>query len=204
LDRALLWSFGFVPLLFMPAMGLLFGSELQLQWGTAFVPFTIPAVIELWAWHRGEVRFKARRALIAFAVLQTLLLTINMCTSVRGPEFMQSHHWHRLPTDRLAQSLGRQARGALGGPIRVVDGPGLVAEAMSARWSEHPLVVIDGNDAISPWLDAAAREHCPRLMLRQGVGPVGPDWRLADESVPGLYWRVTPPRDTRTPCRAGA
>jgi len=138
---------------------------------------------------------------MAFAALQMLLLAVNMCTSVKGPESMQSHHWHQFPTDRLAQSLGGQARSALGGPIQIVEGPGLVAEALSVRWNEHPLVMIDGNDAISPWIDASARVHCPRLVLRQDPRLVGPDWRLADESVPGLYWRVAPPLDARMPCR---
>ncbi|MBK8667234.1 MAG: glycosyltransferase family 39 protein [Burkholderiales bacterium] len=41
----LLWGFG--PLLLMLALGLVWGVELQMQWGTAFMLWTVPAVLEL-------------------------------------------------------------------------------------------------------------------------------------------------------------
>lgn len=200
LDRALLWSFGFVPLLFMPAMGLAFGSELQSQWGTAFVAFTVPAVMEVWAWCRGRLEFRPLRAVTAFIVLQMVMLAINAYTSPKAPAGMQSHHWSRFPSAHLAHELRRPVRRALGGPVAVIDGPSAIAGALSLRMHERPLVLINGNAKISPWISEAVLQHCPRLVLRQGSLGTEHGWKLADVAFPGLYWRVQPALDPSMPC----
>lgn len=201
LDRALLWSFGFVPLLFMAGMGLVFGSDLQAQWGTAFVHFTVPAVMELWAWRRGgRLSLHAPRAVKAFVVLQGLLLSINLATSPKAPAGLQSPHWSRFPSARLAHDLSRPVRRALGGPVRVIDGPGAVAGALSLRMHEHPLVLIDGDATISPWVSDSARLHCARLVLRENPPAPAEGWQPAGAEFPGLVWRVQPALDPSRPC----
>lgn len=67
----------------MPAVGIIFGSELQLQWGTAFLPFVVPAAMELVpfdTWLRVRMTF----ALKAFMALQACLLVLSYATSQQG------------------------------------------------------------------------------------------------------------------------
>lgn len=191
LDRAVLLAYGLVPLVFMASVGLLFGSELQLQWGTAFSLFAVPAAMELLAMLRAGTTMSLRRAVWAFVLLQTLLLGVNLFTSARAPLRLQSKHWCRFPSARLAAELGGPARRALGGPIRVVDGPSALAGALSLQLPEHPLVLIDGRPDISPWLPADMPASTPTLQLHLFEGGQ-PDagWTAVGPAFPGLAWRV--------------
>lgn len=190
LTRSLLLAFGIVPLAFMAAIGLLFGSELQLQWGTAFAPFAVPAATELLAMRKSGATLSLRRATIAFVGIQILLLSVNWFTSAKAPARWQSAHWCRFPSAQLAQELAGPARRALGGPVRIIDGPSQLAGALALQLPEQPWVLIDGRPDISPWVPADELSHSPVLQLRVYQGTLDPAWQAVGADFPGLAWRV--------------
>lgn len=195
LTRSLLLAYGFVPLAFMAAIGLLFGSELQLQWGTAFVPFAVPAVMELLALRKKGTTLSLRRAAIAFVAIQILLLGVNWFTSAKAPARWQSAHWCRFPSARLAQELAGPARRALGGPVRIIDGPSQLAGALALQLPEQPLVLIEGHPEFSPWVPIDELARSPVLQLRVYEGTLDSTWQAVGADFPGLAWRVRWPRD---------
>jgi len=203
LSRASLLSFGLVPLTMMPAMGLLGGADLQLQWGTAFAAFTVPAVLELLSM-RGMVVSKQAlsRAFNAFLVLQLILLGVNLMTSPLGPQRLESKHWCRFDSAGMARAIAEPSRQDAGGEIRIVEGPAGIAGALALKLPGKPLVLIDGNPAISPWLSSEALRLCPRLQLDVAVGPHDRSWRMVGPQFLDIYWRVISPGDNDRPCPA--
>ncbi len=203
LSRALLLSFGGVPLVSLAALGLLGGVQLQLQWGTAFAALLVPAVMELLAW-RGLV-FSQRvlwRAAKAFLVLQLLLLGLNALTSPLGPQQWQSSHWGRFKAADLAQAIAGPARQKAGTPILVIEGPANYAGALALELSERPKVLIDGNLAISPWLSRDSLLRCSRLQLDRSIGPRDASWHAAGPNFPDIYWRMLKPTRADETCSA--
>lgn len=190
-SRALLLVWGLVPLLFTTLVGLLFGADLQLEWGTSFLLFAVPAAMEALPgvpW----VRVPLRPVLITFAALQFVLLSVNVATSPRGPRLARDDHWRGFDSARLARLLQAPARRALGGPICVVSGPPVPAGALALALDDHPRVLIDGRFDRSPWISRQRVEACGLLELAEdaplpGGRPVGP-------AFPRLSWRIVPPR----------
>ena len=192
--RALLLSWGLVPLLFMPLMGLATGSLLQMRWGTPFLLFAIPAVMELCASRVAWPRMGMRGALKAFVAIQLLLLLLSHLTSPFGPPAMRDRHWRAFDSSALARLVEAPARAALsGGPICVVSGPGKVAGALALRLTDHPLVLIDGRYETSPWVSADLVRRCGLLQLQQGA-PL-PGGTPVGALFPDLWWRVIRPVD---------
>ena len=188
--RALLLSWGLVPFVFMPLLGVLFGSDLQLQWGTAFLLFTVPAAMELVPrrlWDRADLG----TVLKAFLAIQALLLVLSLVTSPRGPASLRDHHWRTFDSSKLAAIIAVPARDALGSPIRVVIGNTADAGALALQLPEHPVVLLDGRFDHSPWVSPDLLNRCGALQLGSmtalsGATPVGP-------AFPGLAWRVVKP-----------
>ena len=203
LARALLLSFGGVPMASLAAMGLLGGVQLQLQWGTAFAALLVPALMELLT-GRGLVLSSAvlLRATQAFLVLQALLFGFHALTSSLGPERWQSAHWCRFKSADLSQSIAGPARQTTGAPIQIVEGPANYAGALALEMSERPKVLIDGDLAISPWLRKDALRHCNRLQLARSAGPHDASWQAAGPKFPDIYWRVIRPGNTGEACSA--
>ena len=197
--RALLLAWGLVPLIFMPLVGVLLGADLQLQWGTPFLLFAVPALMELTP-SRNWRRINLQGAAITFMVLQVLLLTLSHLASPRGPAWAQDRHWRTFDSLQLAELVGMPARNALQGPIRIVIGSASVAGALSLRLVEHPLVLIDNRFDRSPWVPRELLQQCGALeigdieTLAQGQ-PIGP-------AFPHLAWRVIRPDASAASCPA--
>jgi 4-amino-4-deoxy-L-arabinose transferase-like glycosyltransferase len=195
---ALLVSWGAVPLAFTFLLGLTTGAELQAQWGTPFMLFVVPAAMELLGWTESSARQQTRRALIGFVGLQALLVLFNLLTSPFGPPRWRSQTWESFDAAKLARQVAPAARLALGGPIRVVAGERARAGAFSLDVPEHPLVLIDGNYAYSPWVSRDLVARCgalrigPKSELPQGT-PVGVDF-------PNLAWEVIRRDAQAAPC----
>ncbi len=195
--RALLLAWGVVPLLFMPAVGLAAGADLQLHWGTPFLLFAVPAAMELLptiAWGRADLA----RVAAAFVLMQTALLGINQLTSPRGPSAWREHHWRAFDSTALAERIASPARSQLGGPIRVVIGPTSIAGALALRLPERPLVLIDADPARSPWVAPDLVERCGAVEIGStsaltGSTILGPSFR-------GLSWRTVLRRPYAAPC----
>ena len=203
LSRALLLSFGGVPLAGLAAMGLLAGVHLQLQWGTAFAALLVPAVMELLT-GRGLVFSQSvlQRAAKAFLVLQVLLFGVNALTSPLGPQRWQSSHWGRFKSADLSQTIAGAARQNTGALIQIVEGPANYAGALALELPERPKVLIDGNLAISPWLSPNSLLRCNRLQLDRSAGPRDASWHAAGPAFPDLYWRMLRPSNTDEACTA--
>lgn len=190
-SRALIFCWAVVPLLFMPAMGVVFGSDLQLQWGTAFLPFMAPATMELLpreSWTRVRMTF----ALKGFLVLQCLLLVVSYVTSPMGAQALKDHHWRTFKSKAFADDVAVPARALLGGQVRVIIGDAAIAGALALQLPERPLVLIDGDLNNSPWVPIDMVSRCGALEIVRAqsqpidAAPVGTDF-------PKLYWRIIKP-----------
>jgi 4-amino-4-deoxy-L-arabinose transferase-like glycosyltransferase len=188
--RALLLAWGLVPLLAMVLLGVATGANLQLHWGTPFLPLTVPALMELLPrlpWSRTGLR----RLGLAFLLLQGLLMLLSHLSSPRGWAPMQSQHWRSFASQALAQRLADPARQQLGGPVRVVSGDAVLAGALALRLPERPLVLIDGRLDFSPWVPQDLVARCGLLQL----GPLAalPGGQALGAPFKDLGWRVQPP-----------
>ena len=196
--RALLLSWGVVPLLFMPVVGLLVGADLQLQWGTPFLLFVVPAAMELASPRIRWGGVALRPALVVFVAVQVLLLVLSHITSPRGVAALQDHHWRAFDGAALARLLERPARAALGGKIDVISGPAAAAGALALELADRLRVLINGRVDQSPWIKSDLLGRCGILELGSPGSlsnslPVG-------EAFPGLVWRVTKPNRNGTTC----
>ena len=196
--RALLLSWGLVPLAFMPAVGLVMGADLQLQWGTPFLLFAVPAAMELASTRIRWSGVPLRPALKVFVGLQLLLIMLSQVTSLRGITALQDHHWRGFDSAELAKALEQPARAALGGKIDVVSGPAAPVGALALKLEDRPRVMIDGRADRSPWITSDMAKQCGVLELAfagalPGSLPVG-------SAFPGLTWRATRPAAHALPC----
>ena len=190
--RALLLAFGFTPLVFVSVMTLATGSHIQLHWGTPYLLFAVPAVMELLRGRAGWRRVRPREALVAFMLIQLALMARMELTSPLGAGLARrAADWRYFDSQALAQTLHKRATLALGGPVRVISGPPAEAGALALRLPEQPLVLIDGQPRFSPWVPAGLAGACGALELSLNTRPEGFDPVGAD--FPGLYWRVRPP-----------
>ena len=101
---ALLVCWGIVPLAFIVALGLATGAQLQSEWGTPFMLFLVPAAMELLGWSESSSTKRMRRALVAFAGLQLVLLMINFLTSSLGPQHWRHEQWEAFDGRRFRES----------------------------------------------------------------------------------------------------
>ena len=193
--RALLLIWGLIPLAFMPMVGIVSGADLQLQWGTPFLLFAVPAAMELFDSRVDWRRVSIRPALNAFVALQVFLLFLSHITSPLGPEALRDHHWRAFDSEALAKLVEAPAQQALsGGVICVVSGPGAAAGALALQLVDRPLVLINGRFDQSPWVSPVQVTDCGMLELREGAPlpgdrPVGPKF-------PHLSWRIVQPVGT--------
>jgi 4-amino-4-deoxy-L-arabinose transferase-like glycosyltransferase len=195
--KALLLSWGLVPLLFMPLAGLLAGADLQLHWGTPFLLFAVPALMELRpraTWHR----IAWPNAVAAFVIIQALLLAASHVTSPRGLQGLGARQWRTFDAADLAERVSAAARHELGGPIRIVSGPAAAAGALALQLDEKPLVLIDGRLDRSPWLRSDLLARCGALQL--GATQALPAGHVLGTAFHGLAWRVLQRDPAAAPC----
>ena len=196
-SRALILAWGVLPLVFMLLVGGLAGAALQLHWGTAFLPFLVPAVMDTLPRQTWQ-RIAWGRVAAAFLVVQALLLAVSEFTSPRGPQALRSGHWCHFDAPALARLVAPAARAQLGGPVQLVVGPIGLAGALALQLPEHPLVLIDGRADRSPWVP-------PDLLGRCGALQIGPAADMADGALlgaafPALAWRLLPRNPEAPPC----
>lgn len=195
--KALIYAWGVLPMCFMPLVGIATGAELPAHWGTAFLLFAVPAAMEL-APRRFWDRADLSKVLCTFLVIQALVMTRDYVTSPHGIPAFATNHWRNFNSQEFGQRIADAARAQLGGPVRIVIGEKQMAETLALQLPERPLVLINGNPEISPWLDRDAVERCgavelgPTESLPGGV-PVGP-------LLPETSWRVRMPRQGAAPC----
>lgn len=188
--RAFLVAFGAVPLVFMPLVGLVAGAHVQLHWGTPYLLFAVPLVMELTpavAWRQAD----PRTLLKAFVAIQGLLLVISLTTSGPRPNAAPGTHWRSFDAGPAAAWMAEPARRALGGPIRVLIGPPAESAALALALPEQPLVLIDGRLDHSPWVSESLISHCGAVEL--GETSAMPDGIPLWPAMPGWSYRVRPP-----------
>ena len=195
--RALIFAWGAVPLCLMSFISLFFGANLKGHWGTPFLIFVVPAVMEM-APRGFWDRCHWRNVLWAFLVIQAVLLIADYRTSLDAPAPFSTHHWRNFDSVAYAKSVGGPARAELGGPVRVVIGGYLEAVTLAYQLPEKPLVLIDGRMDRSPWIRPGMIERCGAVELGatdalEGAKPLGP-------MLPGLAWRVLRPKTGAAPC----
>jgi 4-amino-4-deoxy-L-arabinose transferase-like glycosyltransferase len=191
-SRALVFCWGVVPLAFMAFVALVFGVELQLQWGTPFLLFIVPCLMELRpadTWNRASPQATWQ----AFTAIQVVLVAINIATSPLGPRALADTHWRSFSAADLVARIAPEARAQLGGPIAVVAGSIGDAGALALALPEQPLVLIDGRYDRSPWVTRNLVATSGALELVHSTAPV-PQATPVGGGFTDLYWRVIPPR----------
>ncbi len=190
--RSFLLCWGLVPLVFMPVVGLVAGSHLHLPWGTAFLLFAVPMVMELL---RSRVQWDViapGRVTAVFVAVQAASLLLSAGTSAHGPKGLRDQHWRSFDSAAMAGQLAPALRQALAGQLVVViDGPEVLAGALALQLPEKPGVLIDGRLDRSPWLSPAILASGPTLHLKIG-DPVPGDKPVSD-AYPGIFWRLSWP-----------
>jgi hypothetical protein len=169
------------------------GADLQLQWGTAFLLFAVPAVMELLGVRGGEVPL--RRGFWVFAVVQVLLLVLSFVTSFRGPERWRDTHWRHFQSPVMAERIFPAARAKLGGKVRIIIGPAGLSNALALQAPEQPRTLVDGRYDISPWIERDLVERCGAVELYSGKAPQ--DAIALGEPFGNLSWRTRQPDSGR-------
>jgi 4-amino-4-deoxy-L-arabinose transferase-like glycosyltransferase len=185
-DFLVIW--GALPPLTMTALGLVWGMDLQLQWGTAFALWCIPVFMWLLQWPR---RFGSQPvnpwALVLFLAIQSLMMLESYMTSAQGPHTRP--HWRTFDSVTLARELDTSARDAVGGKFTIISGPQNVSGAVALALPDRPKVLIHGDLRVSPWIQ-------PNELFKPGVVELwAPDAGHADtQRLPsGWGWRVHTP-----------
>ena len=192
-EQALIYSFALVPAAFIVLTVLVLGAEARKHWGTPYLIWMVPAVMQTWRrvdWSTVGLG----RAAVVFALVQGALLMqdqASLHSARRHPE----PSWSQPRAGDWAPLLAQQARQALGGPILLVSGPETFASAFALAVADKPLVYLAHETSISPWVPPGALQTCPYLHL--GWGEVPPEGRAVDHGPPGLHWvAVAPPPAT--------
>lgn len=188
LGRDLLLIMGWLPLVLMATLGLLTGMRLQFKWSTAFLLWTIPAVmVTIPAFSRSVKPSLWREPLIvgAFVLLQAALLGLQAKAS--RPCFPESLcPWSQRSFEHAAEAADAFSQAKLGGPVEILSGPygvsGVMAQHLLRSRGDAPVVLIDGDLGKSPWLDeqtvAASRvvQVWPGCELPVGAERIMPGW----------------------------
>lgn len=191
--RDLLLILGLLPLVLMALLGLATGMRLQFKWSTAFWLWTIPAVMVLVPVFSSSMRVSPSRiplVLGAFLLLQSgLLLWQVKSFKPCAPERVCP--WSQRTFDVAARQADAFSRAHLGGPVQILSGPygvtGLMAQQLRRSSSEFPAVLIDGDLAKSPWLDAHKLAASRVVQVWPGCElPAGAQWIMTG-------WYVTTP-----------
>ncbi|WP_454694080.1 ArnT family glycosyltransferase [Achromobacter aegrifaciens] len=189
--RAILLSFGFTPLVFVSVMTIASGSHVQLHWGTPYLLFAVPAVMELARGGAWEC-VRPRDGVLVFVLVQSLLMARVELTSPGGAGLARkTSDWRYFDSRALADALHGPAKAELGGPVRLISGPPAEAGALALRLPEQPLVLIDGQLRFSPWVPKDMATACGALELE--LKAPGPGFVAVGRDFPGLYWRATRP-----------
>ncbi|GAC1530614.1 MAG: hypothetical protein NVS2B4_09580 [Ramlibacter sp.] len=191
--RSFLLVWGVLPLWAITIIGLLAGSDLQLQWGTAFVLFTIPAVMVLTRRVVNWAKTPAALMLLIFAGVQTVLAGESISTSPLGaaPKLL---HWRAFDIESLSQAIELPMRKQIGrSPVCVISGPSAVAGALALRMPAHPLVLIDGRMDRSPWVASMSAQ--PGCALLEVIPSKSRQTDTGFQAIEGPYgqfeWRVS-------------
>lgn len=167
---------GFAPFGVMLVIGLASGAALKSHWGTAFVLWTVPAVMVLLRLDTGTetgVRL-SRWLLVSFVVLQAVLLLRVYVSAANSRYVPDKSGWRKFPAREIAAALGPAAQAALGGPIRVIVGEQAVCGAIALELPEKPKVLVEGNTRISPWItDDELRSGSVLWIWKEEDAPAG-------------------------------
>ncbi|MEO7940063.1 MAG: hypothetical protein ABIR55_15660, partial [Burkholderiaceae bacterium] len=189
-DRALIFSWALVPMLFIPAMGVVTGAQLQLPWATAYLLFIVPAVMMVWQPKHGWNAVSLILTTKLFFSIQFALLLLSLLTSTLGPQKLRDHHWRSLDSAKLAQALLPELERALGcDRLVAIDGPGHLAGALALHLPGRPPVWIDGRLDRSPWLTAELVRSGPILHVGFGVDAEG--GKVLPGFEPPVWWRIS-------------
>ena len=163
LARQFLLLWGVVPLVLMLLMAWLGGSKLHLHWGTAFMLWTVPAVMEcVGARAPWSALRTVRAAWLVFALVQALVMAQAWMASPKGVRGYKADHTDFFPSERVAASIDRQAQALLDGPVDVISGPQELASVIAVRLPSKPRVLVDGRLEFSPWIRS---EELPGLRV---------------------------------------
>jgi 4-amino-4-deoxy-L-arabinose transferase-like glycosyltransferase len=193
-DRAfaLILCWGVIPLGFMLAIGLGAGADMQLHWGTAFLPFAVAGLMEMFYRDRDWEALNFRHVVMAFLTFQVILFVISYLTSPIGLPKYRSGHWQGFDSVGAARKLEPIAAAALGGPVRVIAGKQDISDALALRMASRPVVLIEGRLDWSPWVSQALIDRCGAIEINTEKA-LAAKTNLAPE-FPNIYWIAIAPK----------
>lgn len=187
LSRQFLLLWGFLPLALMGLMALLGGTKLHLHWSTAFILWSVPAVMEGFAARAAWTSLRTvRAAWVVFVVVQALIMVQAWMASPRGLQGYKADHTDYFPAERVAASIAGQAHAVLGGPIDIISGQQALAGAVAVRLPEQPRVLVRGDLHYSPWIQREELKTARVIELFSAPGKLPPG---AFRAVGQLAWR---------------
>ena len=185
----LLW--GVAPALSITALGVTLGMDLQMQWGTAFALWLVPAAMVLLRLHRVQPsRGLLWATLGTFVLLQAVLLIESYSTSAAG--CCTNGKWRNFDSRRIAHGLDTAARDQAGGHFHVLVGPVNTVGAVAMALPDQPRVLIDARPEISPWVgaDELFGSGVVQLLPPGSASPAG-----TSTLTSGWSWRIFTPDD---------
>ena len=184
----LVW--GLLPPLSITALGVLLDMDLQMQWGTAYALWLVPAAMVLLRLHRAQPpRWLPWATLGVFVLVQALLLAESWSTSAAG--CCTNGKWRNFDSPALARELDASARTQVGGQFHVLVGPVNAMGAVAMALPDQPRVLIDARPDISPWISADELFGSGVVQLL----PPGTALPGATKLPSGWSWRVFTPDD---------
>ena len=194
-----LFCFGALPLVLMAIVGLLFNVRLHMNWATAFMPLTCAWLMQAVGW-RQWARVRWRSAVAGFVAVQLLLAALTWASSAYGLSALNQRKSRNFASQQIADEIGPRARAELGGPVRIVGGPQRLASVLALRLAERPLVLVDGNYEVSPWIPDDLADDCGVLWVGGPEDPVPHD--LSQHWIgKELWWGVERGVATPEACR---
>jgi 4-amino-4-deoxy-L-arabinose transferase-like glycosyltransferase len=149
-----LMVWGLMPPLTITALGLIWGMDLQMQWGTAFALWLIPPFMAAFKMHeRPHSLLVTKVTWGIFLLIQAGLMIHSYQTSAYGCcAGKASLRWRLFDSTAVAHELQESTHQANIDRIHIISGPATAAGAIALALPDHPKILIDNNLKISPWI----------------------------------------------------
>ncbi|MCV2353241.1 glycosyltransferase family 39 protein [Paucibacter sp. B2R-40] len=186
--RWFLTNWGLLPLVLMPLIAMSLRGSMHLNWGSAFMPLTCAALMAQLSGRRWQA-IRLRDALLGFVLVQMLGIACLLISSKHSDHVLNQDRSRTFASQYVADQIGPAARKLLGGDIHIIAGPQRLASVLALRLPERPLVLIDGQYTLSPWVPADLDHECGILWV--GLKGSEPPFNAERHDIgEGLWWAV--------------
>jgi 4-amino-4-deoxy-L-arabinose transferase-like glycosyltransferase len=220
-DRRFLLFMQFTPLLLAMLPLLINGNSLNSNWVSAFfLPSGILLVHYLFRGYQQAQLLKNTSRLVWF--IQIVILLIFFAGSVIYPAMSGRSARTNYPSQELADTVTTIWRDHQQQPLSIVIAENWVGGNVLLHTRPEPLLLIDNDTVISPWLTREDVASCGALVLTSiddkstpvyadlfnqavAIGTFALNWGYAPRGkVMGYAWAILSPKPNAAPCRLTA